>query len=402
MNLLNTIDVGPKETPTKMVVWDLGRRCNFDCSYCTGWMHSTTSPFQKLDRFKKTAAFIDGYYSIYEQFHKQKFRPVISFTGGEPAVNPDFFPLIEHLQEEYPHFVLNLTTNGTWSKRRGKFLIDNLDSITVSYHCEGNDKQRQLVRDNLIWTRENIPNKHKLKVNVMMHVDHWDDCIDLIDNVLIPNDIKYIPRTIGDDGRNRYEWFKDVDGEQRRTSHKYTVAQMDYIVNHWQKKNEKVGDTTTLKKSEDGDVRKIGRMCCGGRCMTTKSDDGKPAKDTMFIEQSDFKDWGCMVNWFFLHIEEDKDVAYHHQTCMAKSPDTPAVDIGPMLSHVKTFTNDRGPICNLSKSDEYLLWLENKVLEDGRPPTMICPNKHCGCGVCVPKAKNMEDFNMLKSKYIRD
>lgn len=400
---MNSLDYiySDEKSPTRMIVWDLGRRCNYDCSYCTGWMHSTTAPFNKLDQYKRTAEFIDGYVSIYEQFEKTPFRNVLSFTGGEPAVNPDFFPLIEHLQTEYPHFVLNLTTNGTWSKRRGQFLLDHLDSVTVSYHCEGTDKQRQLVRDNLVWMRENIKNKHKLKVNVMMHMDHWEDCIDLIDNVLIPNDIKYIPRTIGDDGRNRYEWFEDMDGVMRRTSHKYTSAQMDWIKGHWQHENKKVGDKTELKKSNDGDVRKIGRMCCGGRCMTTKGVDSTKENDTMFIVESDFQGWNCMVNWFFLHIEEDKDVAYHHQTCQAKTVDTPEIEIGPLLEHVSTFSDNRGPICNLSKSEEYLLWLEDKVYREGRPPTMVCPNGHCGCGICIAKAKTNEDFEMLKAKYVK-
>jgi len=388
-----------EKKPTKMVVWDLGRRCNYDCSYCTGWMHSTTAPFNNLEKFKDTAAFIDGYYSIYEQFHKVKFRPTISFTGGEPAVNPDFFPLVEHLREEYPHWQLNLTTNGTWSQRRGKFLFDNMDSITVSYHCEGNDKQRQLVRDNLVWMHDKF-NKNRLKVNVMMHMDHWEDCIDLIETVLKPHGIKYIPRTIGDDGRNRYEWFEDMDGVMRRTSHKYTDIQMEWIKGHWQHENGKVGDRTELRKAIDGDVRKIGRPCCGGRCMTVKRNTEATENDSMFIDQSNFEGWHCMVNWFFLHIEEDKDVAYHHQTCMAKTSDTPEVAIGPLLQHVTTFTPNRGPICNLSRSALYLAWLEEKVHKEGRPPTMVCPNKHCGCGICVPKAKSSVDFDMLTRKYI--
>ena len=42
-----------EKLPTKMIVWDLGRRCNFDCSYCTGWMHSTTAPFNSLEKYKE-------------------------------------------------------------------------------------------------------------------------------------------------------------------------------------------------------------------------------------------------------------------------------------------------------------------------------------------------------------
>jgi hypothetical protein len=211
---------------------------------------------------------------------------------------------------------LNLTTNGTWGERKGMLLLKYLNSITVSYHCEGTPKQKELIRHNLLWTHQNIANKNKLKVNVMMHMDYWDECVDLIENFLKPNNIQYIPRIIGDDGRFKTDWFEDMDGVMRRTTHTYTKEQQEYLRNHWKTKNKKVGDNAELAVSEDGKARKMGRMCCGGRCMTVGSE-GKQ-KDTMFIEQSNFKGWNCMVNWFFLHIEEDKDVAYHHQTCMAK------------------------------------------------------------------------------------
>lgn len=387
-----------EKLPTKMVVWDLGRRCNFDCTYCTGWMHSTTAPFNSFERYKKTAKFIDDYYSIYSMFHKKDWRIVISFTGGEPAVNPDFFKLLPYMKEQYPYMELNLTTNGTWNERKGKELLKYLDSITVSYHCEGTQKQKELIRNNLLWTQKNIKNKNRLKVNVMMHMDYWDECVDLIENFLKPNNINFIPRIIGDDGRFRTEWFKDVDGQMRRTSHLYTKDQQEYLKKHWSDKNKNVGGKEVKKTSSDGLARKMGRMCCGGRCMTVGSGDEK--SDTMFIEQSNFKGWNCMVNWFFLHIEEDKDAVYHHQTCMAKTPDTPEVEIGPLLKHVTTFSENRGPICNLSTSEKYIEWLENKVSREGKPPTMICPNLHCGCGICVPKAKHNEDFNTIKRKYI--
>jgi len=387
-----------EKLPTKMVVWDLGRRCNFDCSYCTGWMHSTTAPMNSFEKYKQTAKFIDDYYAIYSMFHQKDWRIVISFTGGEPAVNPAFYQLLPYMRETYPYMKLNLTTNGTWNERKGKELLKHLDSITVSYHCEGTPKQKELIRHNLLWTHQNIKNQNKLKVNVMMHMDYWDECVDLIENFLKPNGINYIPRIIGDDGKFRTEWFEDVDGQMRRTSHVYTKEQQEYLRNHWSDKNKKVGGSEIKAVSDDGLARKMGRMCCGGRCMTVGAT-GKQT-DTMFIEQSNFEGWNCMVNWFFLHIEEDKDVVYHHQTCMAKTEDTPEVKIGPMLKHVKSFTKNRGPICNLSTSDEYLLWLEEKVRTEGKPPTMLCPNSHCDCGICVVKAKDESKFNELISKYI--
>lgn len=376
-----------EKKPTFMCVWDLGRRCNFDCTYCTAWMHSTTAPLNKFEQYKKTAKFIDQYYALYSMFHKREWRPVISFTGGEPTVNPAFYDLLKHMKENYPQFQLNLTTNGTWSTRKAEELIQSLSSITISYHCEGNPKQKQLARENMLWMRD----KTKLRVNVMMHMDYWDECVDLMENYLTPNNISFIPRIIGDDGKYKDDWFKDEDGAMRRTTHTYTLEQQQYLKQYWEKKNNKPG----IQVAEDGFARKMGRMCCGGRCMTVGNSGEQ--KDVMFIEQSDFYDWNCMINWFFLHIEEDNDAVYHHQTCRAKFEDAPPVKNPHKYFKDKTRV---GMICNLSSTDEYLSWLENKIKNEGRLPTMVCPNRHCGCGICVPKAKNKAVFDDIKSKYV--
>lgn len=426
-----------EKNPVMMIVWDLGRRCNYDCTYCTSWMHSTTAPFNDIEQYKKTAKFIDSYYSLYSKHHRENWKLMISFTGGEPAVNPAFFDLILYLKQNYPYMKLNLTTNGTWNERKGKLLLENLDSITVSYHCEGTNKQKNLVRKNLKWVRETIKNPNKLKVNVMMHQDYYDECVDLIENFLKPNDIRYIPRVIGDDAKFKSQWFTDMDGAQRRTSHTYTHDQLSYLKNHWNSKNKEAANIkenkpikiieikkenykpsnssvvenmeiteTTVKvnsieiKNEvkDGLARKMGRMCCGGRCMTVKIDG--EVKNAAFIEQSNFKGYNCMINWFFLHIEEDKNAVYHHQTCMAKLPNTPTVDVD-MIKFTKTkFTDEIGPITSLTETNKYIEWLK-KQFENGRTPTMICPNTHCGCGICVTKANNEDDFRKIADRFIK-
>lgn len=396
-------------SPNKVIVWDLGKRCNYDCTYCTAWMHSKTAAFNKFSQYKKTADFIDSYNKLYELSHKQKFRTTISFTGGEPAINPDFYQLVPYLRENYPYMYLNLTTNGTWSKRRGQFLLDHMHSITVSYHCEGTTKQKNLIRDNLLWVKKNIKDDWRLKVNVMMHVDYFDECVDLIENFLKPNDIRYIPRTIGDDNRYKSKWFKDEDGMMRRTSHVYTTEQQNYIKNHWDKKNEEAALTSDGTKQEikidddknDGHIQKMGRMCCGGRCMTIKDSETGNVTDAAFIQQNNFKGWQCMINYFFLHIEEDKDAIYHHQTCMAKLDGTPEVKLDPSKfgNFYNDFTEQTGPICSISESDKYLEWLEEKIY-NGEDLIITCPNTHCGCGICIAKAKNTDDFKNIASNYI--
>lgn len=381
--------------PLKLIVWDLGRRCNYDCTYCTSWMHSTTAPFNKFEQYKKTADFIERYYTIYSGARKGEWDIMLSFTGGEPTLNPAFYQLIPYLKEKYPQVKLNLTTNGTWGERKGQFLLDYLDSITVSYHCEGTDKQKELVRKNLLWIKDKIP----VKVNVMMHVDYFEDSVDFIENFLKPNNIRFIPRVIGDDGMFKSEWFKDADGAMRRTSHVYTQEQLDYLKTHWNTKNKEVAEVSSdiEFKTEDGLARKMGRMCCGGRCMTVKQ--GGEVKDAMFIEQSNFYGYNCMINWFFLHIEEDRDAVYHHQTCMAKLPGSPEVNIDMSKFQGHNFTDRVGPICTLSEGDKYLDWLQSQF-DAGKTPTMVCPKLHCGCGICIAKAKDVGDFKTVANKFI--
>lgn len=147
--------------------------------------------------------------------------------------------------------------------------------------------------------------------------------------------------------------------------------------------------------SEKGLARNMGRMCCGGRCMTVE--ENRESRDTMFIDAFNFENWNCMVNWFFLHIEEDKDVIFHHQTCMARDPNTPNAPIEVPFSG-KGFHNPKiGPITTISECDKYMEWLR----ENG-PVQITCPKTHCGCGICVPKSANPERFKEIKSKFVSE
>lgn len=394
-----------KQSPTLMVVWDLGRRCNFDCTYCTAWMHSTTAPFNEFEELKKTADFIDRYWKIYSRKHRNRnWKLKVSFTGGEPAINPAFFKLVEYLKENYPHFHLSLTTNGAWNERRGQWILDNIYNTTISYHMEGTEKQKELVRSNMLFMHEATKETPwRLKVNLMMHQDYWDESVDLIENFLKPNGIRFIPRVIGDDGKFRSRWFKDDDGAMRRTTHTYTEEQMDYLRSYWNAQNKKVDkQAPDLKSKGDntGHARKMGRMCCGGRCMTVKRDNRQ--SDAMFIEQSNFEGYNCLINWFFLHIEQDRDAVYHHQTCMAKLEGAPDIPLPEDIQakYPKLVGNPKiGPITSLSRGSEYLDWLESRFNE-GKTPTMVCPNTHCGCGICIAKAKTKKDFEYIANHFI--
>lgn len=393
MQNLNAIDLDDG-FQAMMIVWDLGRRCNYDCTYCTTYMHNNWSPHATLDELKRTMRFIDEYFSLYEQFQNYPNKPTITFTGGEPTVNPNFMDLCEWITAEYPKYRLSLTTNGTWPQKKGDDIKRLFNAVTVSYHTEADPSLKQRSIENILYLQEIGA---RVKVNVMMHQqeDYFNECIHLMENILEPNGVKFIPRIIGE-GYEEKEW---VDKDKKRDTvrkkvHSYDPAQMAYMKQYWDRQNSSVAikpiqivrNVEDLQKSTsvEGKVvgRSMGRGCCGGRTMCGKKE-GEWSK-FKFAESTNFKDWYCMVNWFFLHIEQEKDLVYHHQTCRTS------------LNSVEE------PIGTLSNYEAILDGLEQKMFVDRKLEMIKCPHSLCGCGMCAPKADNAEDAQKIFAKYTKN
>lgn len=340
-----------------MISWDIGRRCNFDCTYCESSRHNLYSPPTDFDELKKTFEFIKSYVKLYKQ---KKIN--INFTGGEPTVNPKFWDLAYYISQS-DIAELGLTTNGTYDPKKIEDIQKYFNSVTISWHAEADKKIRAKVLENILAL-------HKIgkpvSVNVMMHADYWGEAIKVVD-FLKSNKIKFNPVPIGDGNIGYTDWFLDQEGINRRTSHKYDKMQQEWF---W-KINEI--DKAASKKILAGN--NLGRTCCGGRCM--KGQIKGEWKDVKMIDTR-FKDWFCSVNFYFLHIEQHTGNVYHHQTCQAN------------------FTG-KGPIGNLSNTANILKNTEQYLLN---PNPIICPNDRCGCGMCVPKAKNYSDFEPMWNKLL--
>lgn len=84
------------------VEWNLGKRCNYDCSYCPSSIHDNTSPHTDIEILKQT---IDKLSTL--------GKPIrLSFTGGEPTVHPKFSDLIFYARHKNVKWI-SVTTNGT-------------------------------------------------------------------------------------------------------------------------------------------------------------------------------------------------------------------------------------------------------------------------------------------------
>jgi MoaA/NifB/PqqE/SkfB family radical SAM enzyme len=107
------------------VEWNIGKRCNYDCSYCPSEIHDNFSEHTPIDVLEKT---IDKLCEIGKPLR-------ISFTGGEPTVHPDFEDLLEYCKRKGVFWV-NLTTNGT---RPSRWYLNNemfWNHIVFSLHYE--------------------------------------------------------------------------------------------------------------------------------------------------------------------------------------------------------------------------------------------------------------------------
>jgi MoaA/NifB/PqqE/SkfB family radical SAM enzyme len=138
------------------VEWNLGKRCNYDCSYCPSAIHDNYSPHTDINILERT---VDKLCELDKPLR-------ISLTGGEPCVHPDIEDLLEYFKRKNVFWV-NLTTNGT---RGYRWYLDNemfYNHIVFSLHFE-HDYTR--IVDTILKYYDST--ERDFLVNVMAHHDY--------------------------------------------------------------------------------------------------------------------------------------------------------------------------------------------------------------------------------------
>jgi MoaA/NifB/PqqE/SkfB family radical SAM enzyme len=108
------------------VDWYIGKRCNFDCSYCVEYLHDYTSPHVPYENMTKLVDLLH---------EKHKDNILWSLTGGEPTIHPKFLDLCRYIKSKGSRYT-SVTTNGTRTLKYHKELFDCVDGITLSFHFE--------------------------------------------------------------------------------------------------------------------------------------------------------------------------------------------------------------------------------------------------------------------------
>jgi MoaA/NifB/PqqE/SkfB family radical SAM enzyme len=239
------------------VEWNLGKRCNYDCSYCPSSIHDNSSPHTDIEILKAT---IDKL--------KTLGKPIrLSFTGGEPTVHPKFKELIQYCNHVNISWI-SVTTNGTLPFEFYNSL--NVDQLVFSLHLEY-DWLR--VYDTMSKLAE--ASKIKLIAQIMCHHEHMSGAYTLFARCLqahIPATLRRIRWTEGD-----HDLFDDM---------KYHPDDLNWI------------------KKQEATVQ--------GNCVI---DDKEiiHSNDVIKLHLNKFKGWDCNAGIESLMINWDGDV--HRATC---------------------------------------------------------------------------------------
>lgn len=164
--------------------WFIGKRCNFDCSYCSSDIHDNFSPHQNLVHLKSTAQkFIDA-------FQAQNLQ--IGITGGEPTVNSSLVDFVSFLKGQGVNKV-SVTSNGSRTADYYINLSQYLGTLTFSQHFEFVDDSF-LDKIKIINEQRHCKN---LFVQVMANSNHWESLKTSVD-FYIKNNISFTIRKIRD------------------------------------------------------------------------------------------------------------------------------------------------------------------------------------------------------------
>jgi len=250
----------PHYADSVKIEWNLGKRCNLDCTYCPPEIHDLHSPHTNIGKLFDTV----------DQIAQIK-NARISFTGGEPTVHPAFEQLLEYARPRIKW--LSVTTNATRT-------VDFYERISVNYivfslHFEDPkyiDRLKTIV--NFATNIEALKFPKDFHIALMAHHDYMEE-LKAAATFLTQYSINYTIRRIR--WTEKHDWFDDL---------KYEPKDLEWILNN----------TATAKPN-----------------TLIDGDELAHANDIIKEHRNQFKGWKCKAGLESLMINWDGDV--HRATC---------------------------------------------------------------------------------------
>jgi hypothetical protein len=319
--------------------------------------HDNTTRHPPVEDCLKTIDFMFEYADAYMISKSQGIRYVIlNIYGGEALHHPDIVNILSVLRDRYQpyqdrwHLTVTTTTNAIIAPHRLDGIIPFIDEFTVSYHSENTPKQKQQFKDNLLRIKAAGVRQ---KCIVMMHSepDRFEDAQTMI-KWLNNNNIKHLSKQID------HALDKDFNYNQQQVI--WFEGLYKRPLNH------------AVTNDNKTDLADTGRACCGGRSLC----ENQNRRDTHKFVANKFPGWYCSVNHFFLYVKQVNGEVYVNKDCKMK------------------YDGTVGPIGNLNDVEPILA-----QARDPNRPVIKCAKQRCNCGLCAPKAENLDTYQTIMRKY---
>lgn len=363
--------IDPNNRISFLLDWELTMKCNLDCSYCLTDLyggHDNSRPHPSKQDCLCSIDFMFEYVDLYMATKPRGLRHVmLNVYGGESLNHPDIVDILAEVRHRYQpyqdrwHLTVTTTTNAIVSKKKLQQIIPLIDEFTVSYHTENSNKQKKQFKDNLQMIAQA---GRKQKCVVLMHREPelFADAQDMI-VWLNENNIKVLPRQL------------DGDLVKEKSSTTYETAQVKWFDSFYKTKT--FGKPLEiLDHKQPVNLSDVGRACCGGRqtCLDQNY------KQRHFFVSNKFPDWYCSVNHFFLYVKQVTGEIYVNKDCKMN------------------FEHQVGPIGNLADTQAVLTWTRD-MLYNNTMPVIQCKKPNCFCGLCAPKAQDLDTYKSIMHKY---
>jgi MoaA/NifB/PqqE/SkfB family radical SAM enzyme len=239
------------------IEWNIGKRCNLDCTYCPAEIHDNFSSHTNITILKTVVDKISEIKNVR-----------VSLTGGEPCVHPNIEELLQYMRPKIKW--INITTNAT----RNSTFYETLpiDHLVFSLHFEDTKWKDRLytILEFAEFNNDKIP----FTVHVMAHHNYMEQVVDAVLNLEHKN-VPYAIRRIR--WSERHDWFDDL---------KYDPKDLDWILSC----------KSTAKENTLVDTKELVH-----------------ANDLIKEHRNQFKGWSCRAGIESLMINWDGEV--HRATC---------------------------------------------------------------------------------------
>jgi MoaA/NifB/PqqE/SkfB family radical SAM enzyme len=238
------------------IEWNLGKRCNLDCTYCPAEIHDNYSSHTDISILEKTVDIISKIPNVR-----------VSLTGGEPCVHPKIESLLWYMRPRVKW--INITSNAT---RPSKFYEGlPVDHLVFSLHFEDPKWKDRLCT---ILEFAEFNNHIHFNVHVMAHHEHMKfvkEACSALELRNVPHSVRRIRWT------QKHDWFDDL---------KYDAKDLEWLLSQ----------KSTAKENTLIDEKELAHT-----------------NDIIKEHRNKFKGWSCRAGVESLMINWDGEV--HRATC---------------------------------------------------------------------------------------